>query len=234
MGQYAKMWDWPCVEFRGPAGLPTRHIVGDVQPTSFRRCFERLGRYQHSYPMDADALARIRGNVRRAFAASVNVALLERIHLRRLLCFEFTRHYLADHVIRHRIRRGGCSGLPYDIDYLNALVGGEVGVPGSDFHHTDPGAKLLAVHLDHIPERPRASSERIGRLSYRVRLRSSDLPLPWLPPLRGSGQKRTRSTARLGHLTVKLNPLGCYFPAAQPAVSMKHTTIPRWARRAAG
>ena len=49
--------------------------------------------------MDADALARIRGNVRRAFAAGVYVALLERILLRRLLCFEFTSHYLVDHVI---------------------------------------------------------------------------------------------------------------------------------------
>ena len=95
--------DWASRRISGPAGLPTCHIVGDVQPTSFRRCFERLGSYQHSYPMDADALARIRGNVRRAFAASVYVALLERILLRRLLCFEFTRHYLADHVMRHRI-----------------------------------------------------------------------------------------------------------------------------------
>jgi hypothetical protein len=64
----------------------------------------RLGRYQHSYPVDADALARIRGNVRRAFATSVYVALLERILLRDLLRFEFTSHYQADHVKRHSRR----------------------------------------------------------------------------------------------------------------------------------
>jgi len=38
-------------------------------------------------------------------------------------------------------------------------------------------------------------------------------------------------TARLGHLSVKLNPLGRYFPAARPAVSMKPTTMPRSAPR---
>src|ERR1700722_2852149 len=124
----------------------TGHVILSATPSRPRpQVLERLGSYQHSYPMHADALARIRGNVRRAFATSVYVALLERILLRRLLCFEFTSHYQADHVIRHWIRRGGRSGLPYDIDYLNALVSGEIGVPGSDFHHTDTGAKLLAV-----------------------------------------------------------------------------------------
>ena len=94
--------DGPRVESRGR--LDSRHVI--LSATSSRprpQVLERLGSYQHSYPMHADALARIRGNVRRAFAASVYVALLERILLRRLLCFEFTRHYLADHVMRHRI-----------------------------------------------------------------------------------------------------------------------------------
>src|SRR5260370_16201576 len=104
-----------------------------------------LSRGQESYPMDANNLARGRGYVGLAFAASIYVALFERVRRRRLLCCEFTRGYVADHVIGHRFRRGDRSGLPYDIDYLNALVAGDVGVPGPDFHQTDTGAELLAV-----------------------------------------------------------------------------------------
>jgi hypothetical protein len=48
--------------------------------------------------MDADALARVRGNIRRAFAASVYVTLLEHTPSSPSL-FEFTSHYLVDHVI---------------------------------------------------------------------------------------------------------------------------------------
>src|SRR5260370_16698703 len=99
-----------------------------------------LSRYQESYPMDADYLARVRGYVGLAFAASVYVALFERVLRRRLLCCEFTRGYVADHVIGHRFRRGDRSGLPYDIDYLNALVPGHVRCPGPASPPTDTPA----------------------------------------------------------------------------------------------
>jgi hypothetical protein len=79
--------------------------------------------------MDPDYLARVRGHVRLAFAASVYVAFLNSVFCGCLLNCKFSRSDVAHHVIVHYFLRGDCSRLKYDIDDCNALVGGDIGVP---------------------------------------------------------------------------------------------------------